>query len=70
MRSPQPGREYADGSLLEAAMAGFVEGAESGQVSWLTKDGVRVGAIVPLDVAEAGLRALGRDEPPMSAPGE
>lgn len=30
---------------------------------WLTKNGKRVAALVPIEVAEAGLKALGRSDP-------
>ncbi|NMH98035.1 hypothetical protein [Pseudonocardia acidicola] len=54
-------RAYADASVLDLAMAEFVESAARGDVVWLTRDGERVGAVAPLDVVEAGLRALGRE---------
>lgn len=62
MADQRDGRTYADASILELAMAELIENARRGEVVWLTKDGERVGAVAPLDVVEAGLRALGRPE--------
>jgi len=60
MRQSQPGSEYVDSTQLEWLMQSFVEQARTGEVVWLTKDGERAGAVVPVEVAEAGLHALGR----------
>lgn len=62
MRQSEPGAEYADSTQTEWMMQTFVEQARSGEVVWLTQDGERAGAVVPVEVAEAGLRALGRPD--------
>lgn len=62
MRQSEPGAEYADSTQMEWLMQSFIEQAQTGEVVWLTKDGERAGAVVPVEVAEAGLRALGRTD--------
>lgn len=59
MRQSKPGSEYADSTQMEWLMQALVEQARAGEIVWLTKDGERAGAVVPVEVAEAGLRALG-----------
>ncbi|WP_165950517.1 hypothetical protein [Actinomadura sp. GC306] len=61
MREPQPGREYADTSLFEAALDLYIESVREGKNVPLTKDGELVAVIVSPEVAEAGMRALGRE---------
>lgn len=62
MRPPEPDAEYADSTQAEWMMQAFVEQTRSGEVVWLTQDGERAGAVVPVEVAEAGLRALRRPD--------
>jgi antitoxin (DNA-binding transcriptional repressor) of toxin-antitoxin stability system len=52
--------QHVDNTILGAVMAEFLASAKSGEVVYLSEHGVAVAAVVPLDVAEAGLRALGR----------
>lgn len=51
-----------DESLVNLVMAQFIASAKAGEVVWLTEHGETVGAIAPLDVVRAGLRALDREE--------
>ncbi|TDB78186.1 hypothetical protein E1264_36945 [Actinomadura sp. KC216] len=60
MREPQPGRRYADSALLESTLDLYIQTVEAGNTVPLTKDGELVAVIVSPEVAEAGLRALGR----------
>ncbi|MFI0448366.1 hypothetical protein ACH34W_23215 [Actinomadura sp. 6N118] len=60
MREPQPGRQYADSGLLESVMDLYIETVQEGNTMPLTKNGELVAVIVSPEVAEAGLRALGR----------
>ncbi|WP_459643963.1 hypothetical protein [Kineococcus sp. NUM-3379] len=53
--------QAADASMLDVVMEQFVRSAKNGEVVWLREDGHPVGAIAPLDVVQAGLRALGRE---------
>lgn len=61
MREPQSGRRYADTTLLESALDLYIETVKEGHTVPLTKDGELVAVIVSPEVAEAGLRALGRE---------
>lgn len=61
MREPQPGRVYPDTHLLESVMQEYIETVQSGRTVRLTKNGHLVAVIVPPEVAEAGLRSLGRE---------
>lgn len=54
------GRELADATLVDGVIAEFIASAKRGEVVLLSEDGAPVGAVAPLDVVEAGLRALGR----------
>jgi len=60
MRDRQPGRDYADGTLAVTVMAELVGAAKRDGIVWLQEDGHKVAAVVSPEVAEAGLRALGR----------
>lgn len=62
MREPRPDRVYAtaDDLPLSAFLPELIEGAKEGRVVVLAEHGEPVAAVVPLDVAEAGLAALGR----------
>jgi antitoxin (DNA-binding transcriptional repressor) of toxin-antitoxin stability system len=60
MREPQPGRQYEDTTLLESALDLYIQTVAEGNTVPLTKDGELVAVIVSPEVAEAGLRALGR----------
>lgn len=62
MREPRPDRVYATPEDLPVSyvLPDLIEGAKSGRVVYLTEHGEPVAAVVPLDVAEAGLAALGR----------
>jgi len=58
MREPQADREYA--TPESTGIPSLIEAAKAGNVVPLSEDGVPVAAVVPLDVARAGLAALGR----------
>lgn len=55
-----PDEFHVDKTILNAVMAQFIESAKAGEVVYLSEHSEPVAAVVPLDVAEAGLRALGR----------
>ena len=59
MREPQPGRRYADTSLLESALDLYIETVKEGHTVPLTKDGELVAVIVSPEVAEAGCARWG-----------
>jgi antitoxin (DNA-binding transcriptional repressor) of toxin-antitoxin stability system len=58
MRKPQADREYATPESTGIPL--LIQAAKAGNVVPLSEDGVNVAAVVPLDVARAGLAALGR----------
>ncbi|MDR6324091.1 type II toxin-antitoxin system prevent-host-death family antitoxin [Actinoplanes couchii] len=62
MREPRAGASFAspDDFPLSLVLPELLENVERGQVVYLSKDGVPVAAVVPLEVAEAGLAALRR----------
>ena len=62
MREPRADRAYAtpEDVPVSAILPGLIDGAKRGRVVYLTEDGEAAAAVVPLDVAEAGLAALGR----------
>jgi hypothetical protein len=62
MREPRAGRAYAtpDDLPVSSVLPDLLRAAKGGQVVYLSEDGEPVAAVVPLDVAEAGLAALGR----------
>jgi hypothetical protein len=62
MRQSRQGTVYADSTQAEWMMQALLEQVRSGEVVWLTQDGERAGAVVSVEVAEAGLRALGRSD--------
>ena len=55
-------REYADASLLDTVIGGFIASAKQGEVVWLSEEGHAVAGVAPADVIHAGLRALGREK--------
>ncbi|GIM94412.1 hypothetical protein [Paractinoplanes toevensis] len=62
MREPRAGMVYATPDSLPASyvMTELIAGAKAGRVVYLAEQGDLVAAVVPLEVAEAGLAALGR----------
>ncbi len=58
MREPRSDRTYA--TPESTGIPAMIEAAKIGQVVPLSEDGVPVAAVVPIDVARAGLAALGR----------
>ncbi len=54
-------QQHVDNTILDVVLAQFRESAKAGEVVWLSENGEPVAAVVPLDVARAGLSALGRD---------
>ena len=58
MREPQTDREYATPESTTIPL--LIEAVKAGQIVSLSEDGINVGAVVPVDVARAGLAALGR----------
>lgn len=64
MREPRAGRVYAtpDDIPVSQVMNELIKGAKAGKVVYLSEHGDPVAAVVPLDVAEAGLAALGRTD--------
>jgi antitoxin (DNA-binding transcriptional repressor) of toxin-antitoxin stability system len=56
-----PDEHYVDESLVNLVMGQFIASAKAGEVVWLTEHGEPIGAVAPLDVVRAGLRALGRE---------
>jgi hypothetical protein len=53
-----------DGGVV---LSELIDSVQGGGVVYLTRDGSVVGAVAPLDVVEAGLRALGGGESPDGA---
>ena len=64
MREPRTGRAYAtpDDLSVSLLLPELLDGANQGRIVYLTDQGEPVAAVVPIDVAEAGLAALGRVE--------
>jgi hypothetical protein len=62
MRESRADRAYAtpDDVPFSYLRPELVDGAKQGRVVYLSEHDELVAAVVPLDVAEAGLRALGR----------
>jgi hypothetical protein len=62
MREPRANRAYAtpDDVPVSYLLPELIEGAKQGRVVYLSEHDEPVAAVVPLDVAEAGLAALGR----------
>jgi antitoxin (DNA-binding transcriptional repressor) of toxin-antitoxin stability system len=60
MRQPDPERDQADGGALGQVLGDIFRTIAAGQTVPLSRDGQVVAVVVPPDVAEAGLRALGR----------
>lgn len=58
MREPRADREYATPESTGIPL--LIQAAKAGNVVPLSEDGVNVAVVVPLDVARAGLAALGR----------
>jgi antitoxin (DNA-binding transcriptional repressor) of toxin-antitoxin stability system len=58
MREPQSDRTYA--TPASTAIPALIEAAKAGQIVPLSEDGEPVAAVVPIEVARAGLAALGR----------
>jgi len=62
MREPRADREYAtpDDVPNSYLLPELIEGAKQSRVVYLSEHDEPVAAVVPRDVAEAGLAALGR----------
>ena len=60
MRDPEPGKEYEDSLLLELWLADMAAAVAAGRMVPLSRDGEVFAMVVPPEVAEAGLRTLGR----------
>ena len=62
MREPRADRAYAtpDDLPVSLLLPELLEGAKQGRVVYLTEQDEPVAAVVPIEVAEAGLAALGR----------
>lgn len=62
MREPSPDRAYAtpDDLPVSLVLPDMIKSAKAGNVVYLTERGEPVAAVVPIEVARAGLAALGR----------
>lgn len=62
MRKPRADRAYATPDDVPASylLPELIEGAKQGRIVYLSEHDEPVAAVVPLDVAEAGLAALER----------
>lgn len=49
---------------MAAVMDNAALNARDGYITWLPREDGAIAAVVPIDVAIAGLRALGREVPP------
>jgi hypothetical protein len=59
--TPEDEREYADATPYIAILDMFIQRVQEGGVVPLSKDGEVLAMVVSPEVAQAGLRALGRE---------